>query len=133
MGRKRELPPLSEAQLEIMQEIWPHDEVTVSDVWQAINARRPVARNTVLTVMDRLEKRGWLTKRSIGKTHLYRAAVSERATLGDVAKRFVDTVFGGSAESLVVALLDSKSLTKEEAQRIRKRIDQARQKGEPLS
>jgi predicted transcriptional regulator len=125
MLRKKIRPPLSEAQLEIMQIVWQHDEITVSDVWQAIAARRSVARNTVLTVMDRLEKRGWLSKRSVGNTHLYQATASERVTLGQAVRRFVDSTFGGSADALVMALLDGGGVSREEAARIRKRIDKA--------
>lgn len=125
MPRKSELPPLSDAQLEIVQIVWQHGEIAVSDVWQAIASRRPVARNTVLTVMDRLEKRGWLSKRSVGNTHLYRATVSEKATLGEMARRFVDSTFGGSADALVMALLEGRGVSPEEARRIRKRIDEA--------
>lgn len=128
MARLTHRPALSEAQLEIMRIVWPRGETTVTAVWQAIAARRGVARNTVLTVMDRLEKRGWLRKRRVANTDLYRATVSERATLGDFAKRFVDTVFGGSAESLVMALLDGRGVSAAEVGRIRKRIDEARRK-----
>ena len=128
MARKTNRPPLSDAQLEIMQVIWQRGEITVSEVWQGIAHRRAVARNTVLTVMDRLEKRGWLAKRAVGNAHLYRATVSEQATLGDVVCRLVDTVFGGSAESLVLALLDGRGVSPAEAKRIRKRIDEARGK-----
>src|SRR2546423_525410 len=48
------LPALSEAQLEIMQLVWERGEVTVTDVWSVLAQRRGVARNTVLTLMDRL-------------------------------------------------------------------------------
>jgi predicted transcriptional regulator len=125
MPRKANRPPLSDAQIEIMQAVWQRGEVTVSEVWQAIATRRPVARNTVFTVMDRLEKRGWLAKKSIGNTHLYRPTVSQRATLGDVVQRFVETVFGGSTDSLVMTLLEGRGISPEEAKRIRKRIDAA--------
>lgn len=118
-------PRLSDSQFEILRIVWQRDEITVSEVWQAVAANRPVARNTVLTVMDRLVKRGWLAKRTIGNTDLYRAAVSEQATLGDMLKRFVDSVFGGSADSLVVALLEGQDLSPAEARRIRQRIDEA--------
>lgn len=128
MPREKKRPPLSDAQLEIMQIVWQHKEITVSDVWQELESRRPVARNTVLTVMDRLEKRGWMAKRSVGNTHLYRATISQSETLGDVVERFVDTVFGGSAESLVMALLEGRGVSPDEARRIRKRIDEARDK-----
>ena len=125
MPRNTIRPPLSEAQLEIIQIVWQHAEITVSEVWQAIAARRPVARNTVLTVMDRLEKRGWLSKRTVGNTDLYQATVSERATLGDMLRRFVDTAFGGSSDSLVMALLEGRGVSQDEARRIRKQIDKA--------
>lgn len=118
-------PALSEAQLEIMQIVWQHSEVTVSDVWSVIAARRPVARNTVLTVMDRLQKRGWLSKRSVGNTQLYKSTASEASTLGDVVRRLVDTTFGGSADALVMALLEGRGVSQDEARRIRKRIDEA--------
>jgi BlaI family transcriptional regulator, penicillinase repressor len=128
MPRKPDLPPLSDAQLEILQVVWQNGEIAVSDVWQAIAARRPVARNTVLTVMDRLEKRGWLSKRNVGITQLYRATVSEKATLGEMARRFVDSTFGGSADALVMALLEGRGVSPEEARRIRQRIDEAGEK-----
>ncbi len=119
-------PPLSGAQLEIMQLVWNADETTVSEIWRALADQRPVARNTVLTVMDRLEKRGWLKKRSVGKTNLYRAAASRQSTLGDVVERLVDTAFAGSADSLMLALLKGRGVSEEEADRIREMLDEAR-------
>lgn len=131
MTKKSELPALSAAQLEIMQVIWQRGEVAVSDVWQEISQRRTIARNTVLTVMDRLEKRGWLSKRSVGNTHLYRAVVSERTTLTQTVKRFVDTFFGGSSESLMMTLLEGRGVSPDEAERIRQRIEKARRDQTP--
>lgn len=130
MARKTDRPPLSEAQLEILHVVWQYDEITVSDVWQQIAAKRPVARNTILTVMDRLEKRGWLSKRSVGKTDLYQAVVSKKKTLSEMARQFVDSVFGGSADSLVMTLLEGRGVTTEEIQRIRQHIDEAKTKSQ---
>lgn len=128
MAQKPVRPSLSGAQLEIMQVIWERGEITVSEVWQAIGLHRAVARNTVLTVMDRLEKRGWLKKRSVGNTHVYSAAVSEETTLSETLKRFVDTFFGGSSESLMMTLLEERGVLPDEAKRIRDRIEKARHK-----
>ena len=50
--------PLSEAQLEIMNLVWDHGEVTVVDVWKALTLRRKVARNTIQTMIARLEEKG---------------------------------------------------------------------------
>jgi predicted transcriptional regulator len=121
-----ELPALSEAQLEIMNVVWDGGEVTVTDVWNVLAGRRQVARNTVLTLMDRLEKKGWLKRRAEGQTHYYAAAAPRDATLGQVVHRLVDAAFAGSAEALVLALLEGRGVSDEEAKRIRRLIDDAR-------
>ena len=120
------LPALSEAQLEIMHVVWEGGEVTVTDVWTVLAGRRRVARNTVLTLMDRLEKKGWLKRRADGQTHYYTAAAPRMATLNQVVSRLVDAAFAGSAEALVLALLEGRGVSAEEARRIRKLIDDAR-------
>ena len=119
------LPPLSEAQMEIMNVVWDRGEVTVADAWKALAARRKVARNTVLTMITRLEEKGWLCRDDAGHAFRYRAAAPREATLGTMIRRLVDTAFGGSAEGLVMALLHDRGVSKEEAGRIRAMIEQA--------
>lgn len=121
-----ELPALSEAQLEIMHVIWDKGEATVTDVWRELGKKRPVARNTILTLMDRLEKKGWLRRRADGQTHHYAAAVAREGTLGQVVRRLVDAAFAGSPEALVLALLEGRGVSDDEAKRIRQLIDNAR-------
>src|SRR3954467_14028930 len=113
--RDPDLPALSAVQLEIMHVVWDGDEVTVTDVWTALSKRRPVARNTVLTLMDRLEKKGWLTRRADGPAPAYAAAVPRTTTLRNVVHRLVDAAFAGSAEDLVLALLSGRGVSAEEA------------------
>ena len=122
------LPPLSDAQLEIMHLVWDGGEVTVTEVWKALSQRRRVARNTILTLMKRLEKKGWLERRPHGRTHHYRATVSREMTLGEVVDRLVDTAFAGSVEGLVLALLEGRGVTRQEADRVRQLIQEARKK-----
>ena len=59
-----------------MHLVWGGTEVTVTDVWNVLSQRRQVSRNTVLTLMDRLEKKGWLKRRAEGQTHRYTAAAA---------------------------------------------------------
>jgi predicted transcriptional regulator len=125
---QEELPALSPAQLELMHVVWESREVTVTDVWNVLSQRRAVARNTILTLMDRLEKKGWLRRRADGQTHYYTAAVPRAATLGHVVHRLVDAAFAGSAEALVLALLEGRGVSPEEAQRIRQLIDDAQKR-----
>lgn len=121
-----EFPQLSETQLEIMTVVWDCGEVTVGEVWKQLSAQRPVARNTVLTLMERLEKKGWLKRRAEGNLYHYSASVSREQTLGKMVGRLVDTAFAGSADGLMMALLDERGVTREEADRIRDMIEKAR-------
>lgn len=123
-----ELPPLSDAQLEIMQFVWARKQATVTDVWQDLCSQREVARNTVLTVMDRLVKRGWLFKTALGNAHLYSATVDQKKTMGQVVRKMVETAFSGAADEMIVALLDGRGVSDEEAARINKLIKNKRQK-----
>ena len=63
---KPDTSPLTAAQREIMEIVWARGEVTVAGVREALSAKRDVARNTVQTMMVRLEDRGWLTHREAG-------------------------------------------------------------------
>ncbi len=128
MPSPNQLPPLTESQLEVMQRIWERGEATATDVWKDLSADRQVARNTILTVMDRLAKRGWLKKRSVANAHVYSATVARNRVLGNVVSKLVDNVFEGSADALVMALLDGRGVSEEEAKRIRKMIDEAKSK-----
>jgi len=125
MASPEPLPPLSEAQIEIMNVVWDRGEATVADVWKALADRRKVARNTVLTMLTRLEEKGWLRRDEGGHAFRYRAAVPREATLNTVVRRLVDTAFGGSAEGLVMALLHGRGVSEKEAKAIRAMIDRA--------
>src|SRR5436305_1271192 len=123
--------PLSEAQLEIMNLVWDRGEVTVAEVWKALAARRKVARNTVQTMMVRLEEKGWLTSQTEEHAFRYRAAVPREAVQGMMVRRLLDSAFGGSAEGLVMALLDGRGISKAEADRVRAMIQGAEKKRKP--
>jgi BlaI family transcriptional regulator, penicillinase repressor len=130
-----ELPELSPAQGEIMEVVWELGEVSASQVRQVLSRTRAVARNTVRTLLERMEEKGWITHREDGRTFLYSAAQPRQATIGQKVQEVVDTVCGGSAEALVTALLDYRGLSSGELDRIREMLAQARatkkEKGTP--
>jgi predicted transcriptional regulator len=125
MESKEPLPSLSEAQTEIMNVVWEQGETTLAQVCASLASRRDLARNTVQTQLTRLVEKGWLLHRSEGRAFYYRAAVPREAAQSRVVQRMVDAVFGGSAEGLVMRLLDGRRLSKAEADRIRLLIEKA--------
>lgn len=120
--------PLTEAQREIMEVFWERGEATVSEVRDALAARRSLARNTVQTMLVRLEEKGWLEHRDAGRTFIYSARRPRRASLGAKVARLVDRWFAGSAEDLVAAVLEYRGLSSAEANRIREKIAAAEAK-----
>ncbi len=122
----REMPELTPAQAEIMDIVWERGEVTASEVRQILARTREVARNTVRTLLERIEEKGWITHREEGRTFLYSAAQPRQATIGQKVREVVETVCGGSAETLVTALLDYRGLSSGELERIRKMLTNAR-------
>ena len=128
MTNDQGLPILSETQLEIMNVVWDHEECSVADVWKILNGRRGVTRNTVHTLIARLEDKGWLTHREELGAFLYTATVSREETQQRCVQRMIQTVFDGSAERLVLTLLDGGGVSKSEAERIRDMIAMAKRR-----
>jgi predicted transcriptional regulator len=127
MAKRNEPPPLpSDAQVEVLNILWDRGKATVSEVWQAFSARRPVARNTVLTLVTRLEEKGWLRRHAEGNVLRYSAAVPKQTALRQLARQLVDTAFGGSTEGLIMTLLGGGDLSEGEAERIRAMLEKVR-------
>lgn len=122
---KTDANPLTDFQREIMEIVWAQGEVTVTEVRDALASKREVARNTVQTLIVRLEERGWLKHRQVGRTFFYSARISQNKSLGAKVGQLVDRMFGGSPAKLVNALIEHRGLSDLEAETIRQLIDQA--------
>ena len=127
MTNRSDVPDLSDAQIEIMNVIWDSpDGASVMEVWKALSARRQVARNTVQTTLVRLEEKGWLGHRDGEKNgFVYFARRPRNSTLRSMVSKLVETAFAGSADDLVMALIQGRGVSKEEARRIRGMIERA--------
>lgn len=124
--KQSDLPDLSPAQREIMEIVWERGEVTAFEVRRVLSQTRKVARNTVRTLLERMEDKGWLAHRLEGRTFFYSAARPRHDTIGQKVREIVETVCGGSPETLVAALLDYRGLRADELKRIRLLLNQAR-------
>lgn len=120
---------LTPAQYEIMQAVWESGRrgATVAEIWEAVARSRDVARTTVLNLVDRLEKRGWLKRREQAGANRFLATVSKTRADAALAKDFVDDFFEGSASNLLMSLLGSRKLDANEIRRLRKLLDDTTQ------
>jgi BlaI family penicillinase repressor len=119
-------PELTPAQGEIMEIVWDREEVSASEVRCILGKTRKVARNTVRTLLERMEEKGWIKHREEGRTFLYSAVQPRQASIGRKVQEIIDSVCGGSPEALVTALLDYRGLNADELQRIRQMLSKAR-------
>jgi predicted transcriptional regulator len=117
---------LSPAELQLMEIVWERGEMSAREARLALP--RDVARNTVRTLLERMEEKGWLTHREVGRAYLYRAARPREESIGRKVREVVETVCGGSPEALVAALLNYRGLKPGELSRIRKMLEEAKAK-----
>ena len=120
------LTNLSQSQREIMEIVWERGEVSAIDVREILSEKRDLAKNTVRTLLERMEGKGWLKHREDGRTFVYSAAQPREASIGQKVLEVVEHVCGGSPEELMTALLDYRGLTAQELKRIRAMLDEAK-------
>jgi predicted transcriptional regulator len=101
----REIPPPLE--LECLKALWGIGEGTVRDVREILVGNRNLAYTTVMTVLDRLEKRGGVSRRKHGRSFVYSPKVSQEAVRRYAVKELIDAFFGGSEEALRSYLQDT--------------------------
>lgn len=121
------MPPdgtLTPAQFEIMQLLWDATQgLTVAEIWEQICKEREVSRTTVLNLVDRLERRGWLDRQKVEGVFRYTPAIDRQSTEGQLAADFVGEFFNGSPASFVLSLLGSNRISKSELQRLKSLLE----------
>jgi predicted transcriptional regulator len=95
---QRDMPPPLE--LECLKALWGMGEGTVRDVREEMLGNRNLAYTTVMTVLDRLEKRGGVSRRKQGRSFVYVPKLSREELRRFAVKELIDRFFEGSEESL---------------------------------
>ena len=108
----------------IMQDLWENSPTTVKAARERLESRKPMAYNTVLTVMRILRDKGFLVSERVGRSDRYRPAVSRDQMAGRSLRETLHAFFAGSSSALVSNLLDSEDLGPDELARIRRLVDE---------
>ncbi|MFN7998081.1 MAG: BlaI/MecI/CopY family transcriptional regulator [Bryobacteraceae bacterium] len=95
----REIPPPLE--LLCLSALWSLEQGSVKDVQQAVANARPLAYTTVMTVLDRLTRRGLITRRKTGRAFFYAPVVSRDTMRRLALKEFLDSFFESSRDQLL--------------------------------
>ncbi len=127
MARKS-IDALGELQKCVMESIWELGEETVGQVRDRLNREPPPAYTTILSVMQKLEKAGWLTHRALGRSYVYLPTRSRDQAGTTTLRTFIDRVFRGDALLLFQHLLEDEELSDQDLSALRKMLDQKRRK-----
>ena len=119
-------PTLTEQELEIMKIVWERDRATVRDVYEALLERRKIAYTTVMTMMNILEQKKYLRKSAEDRAYIYRPAKPKNQVIKGMVREFVDRVFNGSAEPLLVHLIEDRRLTNKDLDELARMIRKER-------
>jgi BlaI family transcriptional regulator, penicillinase repressor len=119
-------PTLTGQELEIMKVVWQLDTATVRKVYEHLLERRRIAYTTVMTMMNILEQKGYLKKRLEDRAYVYRPSQPQKQVIRSMVREFVNRVFNGSAEPLLVHLVEDQHLSAEDLEEIRKSIEQSK-------
>lgn len=107
-------PTLTQHELEIMKIVWRLERATVRDVYEALLAKRKIAYTSVMTTMKTLEEKGHLIRRAMAgdRAYVYETARPQKQVIRAMVREFVNRVFDGSAEPLMIHLVKEKRLSK---------------------
>ena len=117
---------LGSLQSEVMELVWARNEATVAQLVEAIGKRRSVTYTTVLSAVQKLEKKSWLKHRTEGRAYVYRAARKKTDVGGTKLRELLKTAFSGDPRLLLSSLIDEARLSDAELAELRKLIDERR-------
>jgi BlaI family penicillinase repressor len=117
-------PTLTTQELAIMKVIWRLKTATVRDVYEAMRETRSVAYTTVMTMMKILETKGYLTKTMVDRAHVYKPARPRQQVVRAMVREFLDRVFDGASESLLVHLAKDNKLTEKQRRIVKQLVEE---------
>jgi predicted transcriptional regulator len=111
-------------ELAVLQFISDRAPATVREVADEYGVAHDLARTTVLTIMERLRKKGFLTRRKADGLYVYSPSLEKRELMKDVVKDFFEKTLGGSLSPLVAYLGDRKDLRPEELDELERLVEE---------
>jgi BlaI family transcriptional regulator, penicillinase repressor len=92
---------ITPGEFELMEILWSAGEASVREVWQNVIPRRPLAYTTVMTVLDKMHRKGILAQRKQGKAYIYSPAINREQALAAVVEHVLKTYFNDSPSELL--------------------------------
>ena len=120
--RQARLKNLGDVEQSVMDYVWTHGPSTAEACREALAASRPMKDSTIRTVLRRLEEKGYLTHEVDGRTFVYKASDARQNVAVRAVKGIIDRFCGGSAEQLVLGMVDNAVLDRKQLERLARKI-----------
>ena len=129
--RQARLKNLGEVEQVVMDYIWSHGPVTAEQCREALASSRPMKDSTIRTILRRLEEKGYVAHEVEGRTFIYRASDARQSVAVRAVKGIIDRFCGGSAEELVLGMVDNDVLDRKQLERLARKIADSESKKKP--
>jgi BlaI family penicillinase repressor len=113
---------MGEVEQLVMDYIWTHGPCSSEACREGLAAFRPMKDSTIRTVLRRLEEKGFLTHQTEGRTFIYKASDARQNVALRAVKAIIDRFCGGSAEQLVLGMVDNAVLNRKQLERLARKI-----------
>src|SRR5215472_4030023 len=129
--RQPRLKNLGDVEQSVMDYIWSHGPTTAETCREALAPTRPMKDSTIRTVLRRLEGKGYLTHDVDGRTFVYKPADKPQNVAVRAVKNIIDRFCGGSAEELVLGMVDNDVIDRRQLERLARKIAERTLPGPP--
>jgi BlaI family transcriptional regulator, penicillinase repressor len=110
----------------VMDHIWAYGPCSAEACRETLAATRPMKESTVRTILRRLEEKGFVTHETEGRTYIYRATEGRQNVAVRAVKNIIDRFCGGSAEELVIGMVDNAVIDRRQLERLARKIAENR-------
>jgi BlaI family penicillinase repressor len=122
---RRHLTPLEQL---VMEYVWGHSTSTAEACRAGVADQRALKESTIRTVLHNLEEKGYVTHTVEGRTYVYRPVETKRNAAVRATQQIIDRFCGGSAEELLIGLVDSQVLNPKQLQQLAAEIAARKEK-----
>jgi len=114
---------ISDAEWLVMEEIWKHHPTTASEIVGRLQAVTEWKDQTIRTMLARLTKKGFVQMLRTANAYFYKPLVERKEVVEEESQSFLNRVFGGSCQPLVLHLVENGDLTSSEIDELKKLLD----------
>lgn len=114
-----EIPKISDSEWEVMKVIWSKNEVTSNEIIEELKEKKIWKNTTIKSLINRLLKKEAIGFKKDGKEYIYYPLVSEKECIREESKSFLQKVFNGSINEMMLNLVNNKELSESEIKKLK--------------